>query len=60
MSEDKPKKHPNKSECVTNAADIGGEKPCMMDEVFDENFDLRPPPESGCAKKRDDRPGSRA
>lgn len=52
MLEDKPDQHP-KSPCG-ETADIGGEKPCMMDEVFDENFDLRPPSKNKGADKTDD------
>ena len=61
MADDKPKKSPEKSaDCCRPAGETGGEKPCMMDEVFDENFDLRPPRKSKNTDKPDDRPGSRA
>lgn len=44
MADEKSKKHPEKAaDSCRPACDIGGEKPCMMDELFDENFDLRVP-----------------
>ena len=60
MAEEKPKKHPQKSDCAADAGDPGGEKPCMMDEVFDENFDLRPPAKNQDAKNTAARSGRRA
>lgn len=61
MANNISKKHPEKSsDCCRPAGETGGEKPCMMDEVFDENFDLRAPPEGKNAGKPDDRKGARA
>lgn len=58
MVEDKPNQHPKTPDEVP--ADLGGEKPCMMDEMFDENFDLRPPAKNQGAKNTADRSDRRA